>query len=394
MGGLFVGMFTYLLALVVGVAVGVVLWTLGPWMARRTTTRPVPLAVEEETVVISAVLATPSRLAYLTELTAEDFAYPVHQRIWEVLLVSEEENLAVLKNADNNLDTLTEEVANKIDTNLKNKVRGFLTKEDLLYFDSLNTPMWAAEEKDTEVVHSAALVLDTGTERRAFKGSATLTTKENSTPGEDLYPIFRVYAPPSKKRQIFTSILGGIGGGVSVLLAYYTGFSVTPLAYILAILAAVSLVITSAIVAWVDIDTLFIDIPVWAIGTAVSWVFTIAAAFALGEPSRLLAGIAGFLGVALVFEGTNWLYKKIRGHYGQGFGDTLIIVGTVGVPAGLTGSLTVAYACVMASLVCSVVGWFVNAARGNANKGTPFPFGPWLAAGWVVGVSLWMLAGG
>jgi prepilin signal peptidase PulO-like enzyme (type II secretory pathway) len=140
----------------------------------------------------------------------------------------------------------------------------------------------------------------------------------------------------------------------------------------------------SIIVSVVDLETMYIDLKIWAIGTGVSWILAIVACLMMGFTLNIWYGLAMVVAVAVLFEGTNFVYSVVRGHPGQGFGDTLIIVGTVGVPVAITGALIVGYYSVMGALLAALAGWAVGKVFGKTGKDIPFAFGPWLAAGWVI----------
>src|SRR5690606_18423526 len=121
-----------------------------------------------------------------------------------------------------------------------------------------------------------------------------------------------------------------------------------------------------------------IDVPVWAAGTAVAWVAAAASAVAAGDPARLLAGVMMVVVVGVGMEGMNLLYRLRRGTDGQGFGDTLLIIATVGVPPVLAADYRVGFWSVFAGLVVGVLGWSAARLAGRVHRSEPFAFGPWL----------------
>lgn len=390
-GGVFrtVACVNVLVSVLLCVVAAAAAWVACPLLARRSASQPVPVAPDAEVDVIAAVKAAASRMPYLAQLAPDDFVYPVHQRVWQAYLDAAGDVVGNL-----NLDTLDdaqcEAAAAAIDQQaFTASVLDGLEPEDRTFFASVSVAEWVSSQADSAVMDSAAAVLDAGTERRAYPGSTPVVLD----PDADVLdpsrpPLIRPVVPVSSARRWFTAVCVGVAAALLPTIVDAGGFS-SPASWTVALASLLVLLGMSAALAWVDADTLFIDMPVWVAGTAASWVLAAAALWWAGMPGQLVTGLVAVAVVALLFEGTNALYKMVRGRAGQGFGDTLIIVGTVGVPAAVTGSFSAAYAAVMASLVLSVLGWIVFAASGKATKSTPFAFGPWLAAGWVAGVFAW-----
>ena len=93
-------------------------------------------------------------------------------------------------------------------------------------------------------------------------------------------------------------------------------------------------------------------------------------------PSALWGALAGYLAL----WGVYWLFKLTTGKEGMGYGDFKLLA-AIGAWVGLKGILPTI---LVSSLVGAVVGSIWLAMKGR-DRGTPIPFGPYLAiAGWIV----------
>jgi leader peptidase (prepilin peptidase)/N-methyltransferase len=98
--------------------------------------------------------------------------------------------------------------------------------------------------------------------------------------------------------------------------------------------------------------------------------------------------------MVFIFEVINLIYKRLRGSDGMGMGDTMIILGTIGVPTAISGAWQMGYRITMLSFLLGIVGWLYNKVKNNATKEEPFAFGPYLAVGWMLAVVTWQLTNG
>ena len=142
----------------------------------------------------------------------------------------------------------------------------------------------------------------------------------------------------------------------------------------------------------IDLDHLWLPEPLCRWGVVLGLVITAAAGFSQGDdPGRsllfwhLLAASAGLL----AFEATSAAAQRLLGKPALGLGDAKLAA-LLGAWLGLTGlGLTVLLAVFSGALV-GVIGL----ASGRLQRGQPFPFGPFLAAGglavWCVGNAFWL----
>jgi len=108
------------------------------------------------------------------------------------------------------------------------------------------------------------------------------------------------------------------------------------------------------------------------------WLGLVAASDNLYMPVKpaLLGAMVGYLSLWSVW----WLFKQLTGKEGMGHGDFKLL-GAIGAWVGLKGILPTI---LVSSLVGAVVGSIWLAMKGR-DRGTPIPFGPYLAiAGWIV----------
>ena len=148
------------------------------------------------------------------------------------------------------------------------------------------------------------------------------------------------------------------------------------------VLAAASLglmLVGAVLVALVDVDTFFVDSWLLWPFTAGSWLFASAAALVAAEPARIVAGAVSVLVVVVVFEVMRFL---LSGR--QGFGDTLLVLLVCGPSAAVFGDPALGLWIVLAAYCLFVAVWFVRWLAGRARAGTPTPFAPFLAVGWVL----------
>ena len=142
----------------------------------------------------------------------------------------------------------------------------------------------------------------------------------------------------------------------------------------------------------IDLDHLWLPEPLCRWGVVLGLVITAAAGFSQGDdPGRsllfwhLLAASAGLL----AFEATSAAAQRLLGKPALGLGDAKLAA-LLGAWLGLTGlGLTVLLAVFSGALV-GVIGL----ASGRLQRGQPFPFGPFLAAGglavWCLGNAFWL----
>lgn len=363
----------------------------GPFLARfaaqRTLAQPLALALEDEIVLLRGVLQDVRRLPYLTSLTGRDFAAGANGRIWEALIGCSPECAGVAEDAseqecEERGQTL---VARRDDYLLQVQAQllaGPAPVGDTERLAELLEPA-TVELDDAAVVEAGHCVLASGMDRNRLSGVGLVlptSTPDSSDPAHP--PLHRVHVPASRARQVGAAIVASVTAAAAPGFAVAAGFH--GLAAGLAVASVLALTALSIVIALVDLDTFYVDLHTFVGGGALAWLLAVAAAGVEGSWGRLTAGVLIVAGTALVFEAGNKLYKLVRGQDGQGFGDTLIVLATAGVPPALAGSWELGYYSVMVGMVVGVLGWVVGFARGKLTRTTPFAFGPYLAAGWVL----------
>ncbi len=202
--------------------------------------------------------------------------------------------------------------------------------------------------------------------------------------------LVRQYVAPRPMRYGVVAVLAGVANVTLALAIYHTVHST--LAQVLAVLTATVFIAVCAEVSLVDFDTYYLDLPVFWIGAAVSWLMAIAVQLIDHHPHQLLAGGVTAVAVAVSFEGLSLLYY-LATRKAQGFGDTLIALISVGVPGALTGSWQVGLYSIVAAGLSASAEWAYRARRQGATKMTPIAFGPHLALGWLYAALLLLAVG-
>lgn len=205
----------------------------------------------------------------------------------------------------------------------------------------------------------------------------------------DATPFRRKRRAASRARVLSASAFGVVAGIVSVSVA---GAAFEGSAAVIAGMCLLMVVFGGTIVACVDLDTFYLDVPTfvwWAIAT---WAGVLGAAAVAGTLRSVLPGVAGAVGVAVGFEVIARGWGRLRG-ITQGAGDTWIALVTAGVPAAVCSDWRVAVWSVLAGAGGVVVQWSVLAVQGRASATTPVPFGPHLVGGGFVALCAWMVIG-
>lgn len=139
------------------------------------------------------------------------------------------------------------------------------------------------------------------------------------------------------------------------------------------------LTLAAVVIALVDWDTLYVDLPATALATVAAGA-ALALSWGPGSAAGLVGG-AATVGVLLAVLGA---YRVLRGFWGMAFGDVMLMVPFLVLPAGVLGSPAAGLWAFMAALVGSLVGY---AATHRAGKSVPFAFGPYVVFGWVAPVA-------
>lgn len=94
----------------------------------------------------------------------------------------------------------------------------------------------------------------------------------------------------------------------------------------------------------------------------------------VAPPTAIVGAAIGYLSLWCVF----WLFKLMTGKEGMGYGDFKLL-GALGAWMGATSLLPIV---LLSSLIGAIVGGIALAVQGR-DRGTPIPFGPFIAAaGW------------
>lgn len=333
--------------------------------ARRTLTRPAGCDVAAERSVVAAVRAERSNYPTVAALEAEDFYDPAYRAWWEALAaaygeVGDPAALDALVASDPEGDDLLE----------RGRAEGLTGRR---------------------LVRVGARVLAAGEDRRLYGGRAA--PRET---GEREIPLARAYTDPPLARRTLVRGTLGVGAALGAALVGALGLGVA--ASTLATLAVWVIVAGGALIALVDHDTMYLDDQVYVVTAVGGWALAAAADLIAGDGGRLVAGLAVVAATAAVFEGANVLYERVRGRTGMGRGDSMILVLSAGVPSAVTGAWVVGVDGVVAGLALGVIGAVGMMVRGWLGRGprftrqTPFAFGPYLAAGWLVAWGLAWLA--
>lgn len=327
--------------------------------ARRVLAQPVGVAIGAERSVLGAVLANPDNYETVAVMTSEDFYDEGHQRLWEHVVT------AVAAGGLDDLRTTDPELVERL------------------------RELGAAEKLDRKaLIRAGERVVTAAGDRGDLAGGGAVRVSNDPE-----YPLVREYQPPSWWRTFAVAVTMALLLVGSSLLTELLGRGRAETTLDLVALAIV--IVTGAVVSLVDIDTMYLDGPVFWWGALGAWLLTGFGALTNGGSGRVVAGILVVLGTAGLFEGANLIYRAVRGFSGMGFGDTLILIVTAGVPTVITGSWIVGGYSVIGGLLCGVVGWAATWVRGIAGWGprvtrtTPFAFGPYLEVGWLL--SWWWL---
>jgi prepilin signal peptidase PulO-like enzyme (type II secretory pathway) len=269
------------------------------------------------------------------------------------------------------------------------------------YLDELFTSQVAVAEKTNDEAAMAALASELGERLSSTArsepaelselmrtGSNVLSAnagREQNTvrsplieTGNDTAPHARQFVACTQMRMNLAAVLGMLGGVLSAICAY--SFTTTTSAALAAFVSLLCVLAGGIAIGAVDLDTYYLDLPVFIAWCAGSWVALIGAGALDHTVNNVIVGAAAALGVAIGFEVVARTWGKLRG-ITQGAGDTWIALVTAGVPAGLCGRWEVGVWSVIAASIGVALHWCALAARGKARADTPIPFGPHLAGG-------------
>lgn len=378
-------------------AAGVVLaLILVPYAARRTVAQPLVIAVEDEVRLLLGVLSDLRRLPYLTSLAASDFAAGANSRLWAALLAVAEPELSQMSDDpdDQECARIGAALVDRgpdfhvdLHSHIAASPNAAVDLERLSYLSELSATRTFV---DSDVVDAGQAVLLTGTDRARLGGAGLVLPSSTPDSVDPAFPpIRRVLAPVTRLRRVLVAAATAASG--ALLYGFAVGSDLHGTALWLGVAALGVLLGGSVVIALVDLDTFYVDIRSFLVTTLAAWTLTAAAVGVAGHWDRLVAGVVVVAATAVIFEVANRIFRKLRGMDGQGLGDTLIIIATAGIPPALTGDLTLGFYSVMCGMATCVLGWVVGRARGKLDASSPVAFGPYLAAGWILGWVLYVL---
>jgi len=348
--------------------------------ARRSVQQPLSLEPQAEINIFSILAHDITLYLRIIELKATDFADKSHARLWDRITnyFSEISNPVDIESDSSAESWIARQILDYADLFSSNPISDFALQENVQLVSLPN-----GELKDL-IVFDAQAVVAAAEDRNVFNGRSLIADGPEGGPS-----LVRVYSSPTKTRSIATILIHAFAWGVAPLLAHR--FAEGVLATIFGISALLLLSSSSLLWALVDLDTMYLDTPMFWPGAILSWGLAVGAAIADYDLGRLIPGIIIALGGAIVFELANLGYRIVRGTDGMGGGDTLILLATAGVPAALFGSWTVGYYAALGSLILGVIGWISLFIAGKVQRHSPFAFGPYLALGWLITCTLMLL---
>ena len=367
-----------MIALIAGVLAALPLaW----FAARRSVHQPVAFNLDAERCVLATVALDPYEYMRLTELRPEMFALDAHRSTWATLT----EQLSVLP--------LLAPTTSRPDADLSianERERKSLTEETAGVVLEAVVAMLGVEALSElragdvdELLEAGAYILADFEDRTLLNGVSEIVPSHD----DPERPLMRRFRRPGLLRVASSGVLLSVMLAAGFRLVELTATTVAGRSF--AYVSVVVLACGALLWALVDWDTFYLDTPTFWPLTALAWAAAAAAAFADGEPSRVLAGVAICVGGAIVFVGSNLVYFLIRGVNGMGFGDTLILFATAGVPTALSGSWQLGYMSIIGSMLLGIIGWLLLRAAGRVTRESRFAFGPYLAIGWAIGVAVW-----
>jgi len=350
-----------------------------PWVAKLSARLKMPNSVDAQWFLLASVWARPSRLPFIHGLPVDAFDSPRTRALLQAMRTAADLPEAI-DNDDEaerlGADLLTNAIAwrNSIDAILADReLTDQLSDRDLwdafaksqnLYSDSSDKAAMSAVDSVNAAYQERSISPPHAEFEFHTSPEATL-----QNPGTWHRKLHRV----SQARRLASALsVVAYTAVIPVLLESVTSPYLAVMSWLL---MGAGLIVVS----FVDHDTMSLDFKAWALALVGGWSFAILAN--LSHPSWLLSGVAAALAVVVIFEVLNRAFFMLRGVHGQGFGDTLIVLASVGVPAALTGSWFIGYLSLMSALCAAIVFFLIRKVVTKSDKSQPFAFGPWLAVG-------------
>jgi prepilin signal peptidase PulO-like enzyme (type II secretory pathway) len=358
------------------------------WISLRSSMQPVSFSLEDEREFLHSIIRSPVLYPAVGELSPNEFAIGVYGQVWSELKdvmgdVALVEDISKWKELGGFLDIdLKDKIAARLlirSIGVSGDVEDVEAYEGYKFVSTLaiEGPERANEQDVYSLLRKAEDIHDAYLDRTKFNGGSVITTAVGLYMG----PLRRAIQPRvSRVRAVGVALMIFLGSAPFFASFYSFGYG-----WFFAMLAMLSLGFMSVVVSFVDQDTMYLDMPVFGYGVVTAWIFAILAGVTSGEASRLLAGLFVVVPLFIVFEVTNFLFQKVKGVAGMGFGDTLLLIGTSGIPAAISGSYLLGIHCLIAGLLSGIFVWVVKRVKGEITRESPFAFGPYLAIGWILG---------
>jgi prepilin signal peptidase PulO-like enzyme (type II secretory pathway) len=356
--------------------------------ARRTASQPVDQDLQAEYEVLAALCRAPAEIFRLVPaLRVEDFTDPdlaeIYHQVKECSLSAYEKYAP-----QEEPDAVTEEIINVAvaAASADTTTTGDLVAEFLPLLERAEeanrrtlgelTPK-TLRGKKSPLLHYGTLVMLHGATRQ---GQMTSRTPIDTA----LVRHVRVYTAPTKIRQLKAALAGSAG---SLTLTWALSHSVTGTALLTGCATVLITVFAAINVALVDSDTFFLDTPLTVPLIGVAWLGAVLTQVVAGHPRHLLAGAVLAFSIVAGFEAISRGFSALNGR-SQGFGDSVIVLLTVGVPGALTGSWKLGLYGLIAGCATAIVEWIYHWKKSGGNRDTPLPFGPHLALGALIATTL------
>lgn len=349
---------TLLLSLTLAVVGGVAAGLLVRLAHRRALAQPLDVEPEAERRVVAGAIAHPPWLAEGEALEGTDFSDEHLGQLWDVLKAAwaeqwrDDDTVAA--------DTVVELLEDR--------------------FERAELIELAVEGRDLgrdEYVRSGESVMVAYEDRTVYTGRGGTVVDDDGRWHRDL-------PAPSRLRHVVVGVLCAAGFGAMPWLAA-SAHTAGSAAWALVVATGVLMVAMGLVISLVDIDTLRIDLGPFAVTGTLCWLGAVGVGVLAGQLGVVVVAAVATLVVVGLFEVLNFVHRRLRGHDGQGFGDTLLALVCIGVPVALHGDGLLAYWSLMLAVSAVVVTYVVRLVRGEDKERAKLnPFGPYLAGSWVV----------
>jgi hypothetical protein len=322
------------LSLVLAALAGVLIAYTPQFAARRAAAQPLPVDQDAEAQVLAAVAADPSLLDELTELGAEMFTLRAHSAAWE-RITADPGQVAEHLAADPDLAHLGEMSVGRRDG-----------------------------------LRAASTVYTHHEDRTVYVGGVGLLRTD-----DPVVAYWRPHVEPRRGRIWAALTLGPLGIAAATQLGQNLWQD----------LALFVAVIAGLVIAFVDIDTLLIDLRTLFASLGVVFALLTGDALTRSDWSTMVMALGVTAAFAVFLFTANAMTRLLRGVDGMGMGDLQLLPLTVAVPAAIAGTWMFALHAFLGALLIFLGQVALVAIRSKRSmRGIPYPFGPALTYGWVV----------